>query len=96
MGHLRRAASGPSFEEGEPARAEEVAPALGQAHFSGLGAVVHHPKEHDELRPGAIAVVHRVGVKAGVLAQAFEEPDDGVVIDEGGVVREQAALLGVE
>ena len=84
------------LKEGEADRAEEVTPAGGQVHVAGLGAVVHHAEEHQELRPRAVPVVHGVGVEASVLAQAFEEPDDRVVTDEGGIVREQPAFFRIE
>ena len=59
-------------------------------------AVVDQAEERQQLRPGAVALVHRVGVAAGVGAQPLEEAGDRVVVGVDRVAGEQAAVLGVE
>ncbi len=46
--------------------------------------------------PGAVALVHRVRVERGVLAQALVEARRGVVAQEGLVLGQHVPLLGVE
>ena len=53
-------------------------------------------KQHEKLRPGAEALVHGVGVERGVFAQAPVEAGERVVAGEGLVLRQHAALLGIE
>ena len=59
-------------------------------------AVVDQAEERQELRPAPIAVVHRVGMPPGVLAEPLEEADDRVVLLVDLVVREERTVLGVE
>ena len=59
-------------------------------------SVVDEAKQHEQLRPGAEALVHGVRVERGVFAQALVETGERVVTDEGLVLRQHAALLGVE
>ena len=61
---LARAAGGAALEEREAVGVEEDAVALGQPHRARLGAVVDHAEEDEELRPGAVALVHRVRDRA--------------------------------
>ena len=70
--------------------------ARGQLHGSRLGAVVDHAEEHEELRPGAVALVHRVREERGVLAQALVEARERVVPQERLVLGQHVPLLGVE
>ena len=93
---LARAGAAPAFEEREAVGVEQCAVASGQAQSVGVGAVVEQPEQHQELRPGAVALVHGVGVERGVLAQAFVQAGEGVVARERFAVRQQVALLGVE
>ena len=53
-------------------------------------------KQNEKLRPGAEALVHGVRVKGGVFTQALVETGERVVPDEGLVLRQHAALLGIE
>ena len=53
-------------------------------------------EEHKELCPGAEALVHSVRVESRVFAQAPVEAGERVVADEGLVLRQHAALFGVE
>ena len=80
-----------AFEEGVSVGVEERAEALGQADGAagavGGRAVVDEAKEHEELRPGAEALVHGVRVEGGVLAQAPVEAGERVVPGEGLVLR---------
>ena len=84
------------FEEREPVGIEEVAVARRQMQPVRLGTVVKQPEQHQELRPGAVTLIHRVGMERGVLAQALVKPGQRVVTREGLPGRQQVALLGVE
>ena len=67
------------------------------AHPPRAGAVVHHAEEREEMRPGAVALIHGVRVKRLVGAQPLEERHQRVVLDERLVlVGQQVPLLGVE
>ena len=89
-----------AFEERVSVGVEECAAALGQvdgaAGAVGGRTVVNEAEEHEELRPGAEALVHSVRVEGGVFAQAPVETGERVVADEGLVLRQHAALFGVE
>ena len=61
-----------------------------------LCPVVEQPEQYEELRPGSVALIHRVGVKSRVLAQALVQTGQRVVAREGLPLRQQVALLGVE
>ena len=61
-----------------------------------LGSVVEQPEQHEELRPGAVALVHRVGMEGRVLAQPLVEAGERVVAREGLSLGQQVPLLGVE
>ena len=93
---LPRAAGGTPFEEREPVGIEEVAVARRQMQPVRLGAVVEQPEQHQELRPGAVPLVHRVRMEGRILAQALVETGERVVACEGLAVRQQVAFLGVE
>ena len=90
-GGLRGTGNGP----GRTAR-----PALRQADRAAgavvARSVVDEAKQHEELRPGTETLVHGVRVERGVFAQALVEAGERVVPDEGLVLRQHAALLGVE
>ena len=85
-----------AFEEPEAVRVEQRAVAPGQVQPVGVGPVVEQPEQHQELRPGAVALVHGVRVERGVLAQAFVQAGEGVVARERLALRQQVALFGVE
>ena len=87
---------GAALEEREAVGVEEDAVALGQPHRARLGAVVDHAEEDEELRPGAVALVHRVREERGVLAQALVEARERVVAQERLVLGQHVPLLGVE
>ena len=93
---LTRATLGAAFEELEPIGIEEDAVALGQPHRARVGAVVNHAEEDEELRPGAVALVHRVREERGVFTQALIETCERVVTEVGLVLRKHVALLCVE
>ncbi len=93
---LPRARLGPPLQELVPVGIEEDAVALGKPHAVRLGAVVDHPEENEELRPGAVALVHGVGIERRVGAQAVVEARDRVAAQKGLVLGEHVALLGVE
>ena len=57
-----------------------------------FGPVVDQPEQRQQLRPGAVALVHRVGVARGVLAQPLEQAGDRVVAD--GTSPRRAAARG--
>ena len=68
---LARPGAAAAFEKREAVGVEQDAVALGEPQPARRGAVMKEPEQHQELRPGAIALVHRVGVQRRVLAQAF-------------------------
>ena len=105
VGHERRldpfvdlAPPGPAtaFEKREAVGVEQRAVASGQVQTIRLGAVVEQPEQHEKLRPGAVALVQRVGVQRGVLAQALVQAGEGVVAREHLAAGQQVPLLGVE
>ena len=105
VGHQRRldalvdlagASGGAAFEEREAVGVEQVAVAPRKLQPVGLGAVVEEPEQHQELRPGAVALVHGVRVQGRVLAQPLVEAGQRVVAREGLPRRQQVPLLGVE
>ena len=59
-------------------------------------AVVDQAEQGQELGPAAEAVVHRVGMPAGVLAEPLEQADDRVILLVDLVIREERTVLGVE
>ena len=93
---LARSGAAAAFEKREAVGVEQDAVALGEPHPARGGAVMEQSEQHQELRPGAIALIHRVGVQRRVLAQAFVQAGERVVAREGLVVRQQVAFLGVE
>ncbi len=87
---------GPALQEGVGVRVEELAAALGQLHLPVRAAVVNQAEEGEEAGPGAVALVHRVGVEAGVGAELLEEAGDPVVLGVGGLLRHHPPLFSVE
>ena len=72
----------PAFEEGVAVGVEEVAPrGRASADLPCRPPSWISAEEREELRPRAVAVVHRVGVAPGVLAQPLEEAVDRVVFE---------------
>jgi hypothetical protein len=59
-------------------------------------AGVDEAEQGQEPGPGAEALVHGVGVAAGVLAQALVQAADAVVGGPGRLAGHEAAVLGVE
>jgi hypothetical protein len=57
---------------------------------------VDHAEQNEELRPGAEALVHRVGEVRGVLAQALVQARRASSAQERLVVRQHVPLFGVE
>ena len=84
------------FEEGIAVRVEQIALAGRQLQAAVAAAVVDQAEEGQELRPGAVALVHRVGMPAGVLAEPLEEAGDRVILLVDLVVGEERTVLGVE
>lgn len=64
--------------------------------LAGLRAVVNHPEQHEELRPRAVALAHRVRMVGRVLAQAIVETCERVEAQEGVFLRQHLPLLRVE
>ena len=87
---------GAAFEEGEAVGVEEVAGARRHGEAGVAAAGVDGAEEGEELGPGAVAVVHGVGVAFVVDAEAFEEAVDGVEAGVEGGIWGQAAIFGVE
>ena len=87
---------GAAFEEGEAVGVEQHAVPRREPHPAALGAVVDHAEEHQQLRPGAVALVHGVGVERGVLAQPLVQAGERIVAQERLVLGQHVPLLGVE
>ncbi len=105
VGHRRRldafvdlagAGRGAALQEGVAVGVEEGARARRQGHGSRPGAVVDHAEQDEELRPGAVALVHRVRVQRRILPQSRVQPGQRVGAEEGRILRQQVALFGVE
>ena len=89
----------PPLEEGVAVRVEQDAVAGRQSQARRVGAVVDHSKERQQPCPGAVALIHRVGVQCGIGPQPFVEAAQGVVAFEGPVRRvrqKEAAFLRVQ
>ena len=88
-----------AFEEREAVRVEQGATTLrqgdGAAGAMGTRPIVNETEEDEELRPRPEALVHGVRVQCVVFAQALVEAGERVVANEGVVLRQHAALLGV-
>ena len=93
---LARPGAAAGFEKREAVGVEQDAVALGEPQSAYGGAVMKEPEQHQELRPGAVALVHRVGVQRRVLAQSLVQAGERVVAREGLVIGQQVAFLGVE
>ncbi len=108
VGHLRQrvasarlAGESLALEEREPSRVEEVALPRGDLDELAIGAVVtgpavDQPEQADQVSPGPVALIHRVGVAPFVLDEPGEQAGDRVVADEEIVAGEGLALLGVK
>ena len=70
--------------------------APGELHLARLCTIVDQPEQHQELRPGTVALIHRVRIEPRVLPQALEEPRDRVEPQERLVLRQHVPLLRVE
>ncbi len=93
---LPRAAAAPPLEKLEAVGVEERAVAGWQVHPRRSGAVVDHAEQCQELRPGPVALVHRVRVERRILAQPFEETCQGIGAEERLVLGQHLSLLGIE
>ncbi len=67
-----------------------------QVHVAVPAAVMDQAEQRQQPCPGAEALVHRVGIAAGVGSQPLEQAGDGIVVGVDGAGRHQAAVLGVE
>ena len=89
-----------ALQEREAIRVEQGAATLrqgdGAAGAVGARSVVDETEQDEELRPCSEALVHGVRVQCVVFAQALVEAGERVVADEGVVLRQHAALFGVE
>jgi len=86
-----------AFQEGVGAGIEEAALAGGQAQTAMLDAEIDGAKEADERAVPAVALMHRLGVGAGVVAEALVEAEHAEVLGIGVVLdRQQASVFGVE
>jgi hypothetical protein len=83
-----------SFKERKAVGIEKVALPCWDLQLGMFGAAVDGAEEREELRPGAVAVVHGVRVALMVGAQAFEEPVHGVVPHVQRRGRHEPAVLG--
>src|SRR5690606_17877185 len=82
---LVKLAAGPgraALEEREAIRIEQDAMASGEPHLAPFRAVVNHPEQRQQLRPRAVALVHRVRKERRVLAQPIVEAGQRVIAHE--------------
>ena len=68
----------------------------GKSQVAVAAAVVDQPEERQQLRPRAVARVHRVRIARLVLPQPLEQPGHRVVLLVDIARRHQPAVLGVE
>ena len=92
---LRRAL-GSALDEGVGVRVEQLALARRQPQPPVPAAVEHQPEQRQQARPGAVTLVHRVRVAAGVGAQPLEQAGNRVVTGPYVVLREQLPVLRVQ
>ena len=88
-------AAGAALEEWIAVGVEEAAFAGGEVEAVVGAAGVDEAEEGEQGGPGAEALVHGVGVAAGVLAEAEVEAGDAVVGGPGRLAGHEAAVLGV-
>src|SRR5690606_10749748 len=93
---LPAAGAGAPLEEGIGVGIEEPAGAGGQVERALGAAGVDQAKERTEPGPGAEALVHGVGVAAGVLAEALVEAGDRVALGVDRALGHEPLILGVE
>ena len=105
VGHQRRldafvdlagAARAAALQEAVAVGVEEGAVARRQRHRARAGAVVDHAEQDEKLRPGAVALVHRVRVQCSVLPQPRVQGGQRVGAQERPILWQQVPLLGVE
>ena len=90
----------PAFEEREPVGVEQGTVALRQGDRApgavSTCSVVDETEQDEELCPRAEPLIHGVRMQGGVFAETLVEAGERVVAEEGVVLRQHAALLGVE
>ena len=86
----------PALEERVAARVEQDAVPGRHPRLAGPRPVVDHPEQGEQLRPGAVALVHRVRVMPGVLAQPGVQGGERVAPGERRLAGQHVAFLGVE
>ena len=86
----------PSLQEGELVGVEELAVAGRQLEAGVTAAVEDQAEEGEQPGVSAVALVHGVGRRTGVRAQATVEPRDRVVVGVYLAPGHQALVLGVE
>ncbi|MFT3879466.1 MAG: hypothetical protein QM703_07380 [Gemmatales bacterium] len=59
-------------------------------------SAMHQTKQRQQLCPRPIPLIHRIGVPASILLQAFIQPGDGIVLEVHLIIRHQAAIFGIE
>ena len=94
--NLAAARRDPPFKERKAVGVKEDAVPLGKPHRARLGAVVDYSKQDEELRPGAVALVHGVREKSGVLAQVLVEARQRVILEKRLVLGQHVSLLSVQ
>ena len=60
-----------AFEKAVALRVEQGTVAGRQLHGAGVGAVVDHAEQGEQLGVGAVALIHRVRVLGGILGEAL-------------------------
>ena len=84
----------PAFEEVVAVRVEQVSLAGRNPQAAMTAAIIDHAEQRQQLRPGPVALVHRVGVPAGVGPQPLEQPGDRVEVGVDRIARQEVAVLG--
>ena len=77
-------------------RIEEHAVSGREPHGAGVGTVVHHAEQREQLRVGDVALVHGVGVERGVGGQTPVQLGEGVGAEEGLVLGQHVPFLRVQ
>ena len=57
---------------------------------------MHHAEQGQQLRVGAVALVHGVRVQGGILAQPLMQVRQGIAVQEGFVLGQHVPLFGVQ
>ncbi len=84
------------FQPGILAGLEELAFARRQVIGRGATAQIHQPKQAADAAPGAVALLHRVGIVGRVALQLGQQGGELVVLLEHRLIRHQVGVFCVE